>query len=419
MKQNSIFLKAVCLQPLLICVFLGITIHGLSQPEVGEVFPGWTAGTLDIHHINTGKGESAFLILPDGTTMLVDAGASKRSKPRVTDAKPNDSLTPGEWISRYILHFMGKQSEKKLDYVLLTHFHGDHIGQLSPDSKTSKNGDYKLAGITEVAEYFSFGKMIDRDWPLYNWPKEQSNDGVQNYIQFAKGSAKKSGMMVERFRVGTNMQFVLINNPEKYPDFEIRNIAANGHVWTGVGNNERNYFPPLESLETSEYPDENKLSCAIRLSYGKFDYFNGGDLTTGAPGSWKDIETPVGLATGPVDVCVANHHAYFDAMGSSFLLAVRPRVHIIQSWAPSHPSLSVIARMMSSRTYPGPRDVFSTNIMEETHIVIGSSIDKMKSRQGHIVIRVAPGGKSYMIYILDDSEESFKVTSVHGPYLCN
>ena len=55
------------------------------------------------------------------------------------------------------------------------------------------------------------------------------------------------------------------------------------------------------------------------MSYGKFDYFNGGDLTTGAPGTWQDIETPVGLVTGPVDVCIANHHAYYDAMGVLFL----------------------------------------------------------------------------------------------------
>ena len=106
MKQNSISFKAVYLQSLLMCVFLGLTLPGLAQPEVGEILPGWTKGTLDIHHINTGKGESALFILPDGTTMLVDAGATRRPKPRVTDAKPNDRRTPGEWISRYILHFM-------------------------------------------------------------------------------------------------------------------------------------------------------------------------------------------------------------------------------------------------------------------------------------------------------------------------
>jgi arginine repressor len=75
--------------------------------------------------------------------------------------------------------------------------------------------------------------------------------------------------------------------------------------------------------------------------------------------------------------------------------------------------------MMSSQYYPGPRDIFSTNLMEETRVVIGSSLDRMKSQQGHIVVRVGPGGESYMIYILDDSEESFRVTAVHGPYQSN
>ena len=28
----------------------------------------WTPGTLDIHHINTGRGDSTLFIFPDGTT---------------------------------------------------------------------------------------------------------------------------------------------------------------------------------------------------------------------------------------------------------------------------------------------------------------------------------------------------------------
>jgi arginine repressor len=74
---------------------------------------------------------------------------------------------------------------------------------------------------------------------------------------------------------------------------------------------------------------------------------------------------------------------------------------------------------MSNETYPGPRDVFATNIMDENRIVIGSRVNDMKSQQGHIVIRVNPGGESYMIYILDDSVENFKIKAIHGPYNCN
>ena len=43
---------------------------------VGQVLPPWQTGYLDIHHINTGHGDAAFYIFPDGTTMLLDAGES-------------------------------------------------------------------------------------------------------------------------------------------------------------------------------------------------------------------------------------------------------------------------------------------------------------------------------------------------------
>lgn len=390
-----------------------------AQVKVGDVLPQWTEAYLDIHHINTGKGEAAFFMLPDGTTMLVDAGATAQAKPRVTDPKPNGSRTPGEWISRYILHFLQDQSAKKLDYVMLTHLHDDHIGELYPGLKTSKSGNYVLTGITEVGENIPFGNLVDRNWPDYNFPMPLTQKYIQNYIQFVKWSVENKGLQAESFRVGVNDQFTLLRHPDKYPNFEIRNLASNGHVWTGVANNERNYFPAMEDIQPNEYPSENKCSSAIRLSYGKFDYFNGGDLTTGEPGTWLDIETQVGLVTGPVEVCEANHHAYLDAMGTPFLKAVRPQVFIIQIWSPSQPDNSVLSRMQATWVYPGPRDIFATNIMDETRVVIGSRIDKLKSQQGHIVVRVNPGGESYMIYILDDSEENFRIKAIHGPYNCN
>ena len=243
---------------------------------------------------------------------------------------------------------------------------------------------------------------------------------MNNYRQFLDWQIANNNVRVEQFHVGQNNQFVLIKNREKYPIFEMLNIAANGNVWTGVDTNKRNHFPVMKDLSPSEYPNENMMSIAFRMSYGKFDYFNGGDLISrGTPGQWEDIETPIGLVTGPVDVCIANHHAYYDAMSLTFLQALRPRVHIILSWAPSHPSPSVLNRMMSSRTYTSPRDVFATNIMEETRFIQPAGIGLMKSQQGHIVIRVNPGGESYMIYILDDSEENFEIKDIHGPYVCN
>lgn len=390
-----------------------------QEAQLGETLPLWSEGYLEIHHINTGKGESSFFILPDGTTMLVDAGATAASKPRATDPKPNKSRTPGKWISRYVLHFMQKFPEKKLNYVLISHFHEDHIGEATPGSKKSGSGPYKLYGIAEVGELVPCDKFIDRGWPDYNWPTPINGEMGNNYIRFVKHQVANEKIKAEQYRVGVNNQIVLKNNPIKYPDFEIRNIAANGHVWTGVGSNERYYFSTVNDSDKEYRPNENMCSIAFRLSYGKFDYFSGGDLYSLTSEPWQDLETPVGLVTGPVEVCKANHHANFDTMGKAFLRSLHPRVMVIHTWLAQQPDMSVLRRMLSANSYPGPRDIFATNVMEETKVVVGWAIDKLKSQQGHIVIRVNPGGAGYMVYVLDDSKENFKVKAKFGPYECN
>ena len=379
---------------LLVCLQAAV----FAQVKAGDAYPDWTTGYMDIHHINTGRGECVFAILPDGTTLMIDAGNSN------SPARPDDSRSAGEWITRYILHMMRPLPDKKLDYIFLTHFDGDHIGS-----------------VHEVGDNIPFSKIVDRNWPDYNFPRPMSNNrSMQNYIGFVNRHIA-GGAIAEQFQVGSNRQFTLLRQADKYPEFEIRNLAANGVVWTGVHNNVRNHFPPIESISAAEFPGENQCSAAIRISYGRFDYFNGGDIVhSSAPGTWRDIETPVGQIAGPVDVCEVNHHAVYDAMGEAFLKAVRPSVFIIQALGAGHPDNRGLQRMMAQWIYPGERDIFTTNLRESTREVVGvQRANQMKSQQGHIVVRVLPGGDRYNIYILDDSAENFTIKSIHGPYESN
>ena len=48
--------------------------------EIGKTLPSWSKGCFDIHFINSGRGECCFYIMPDGTTLLVDAGEVGASK---------------------------------------------------------------------------------------------------------------------------------------------------------------------------------------------------------------------------------------------------------------------------------------------------------------------------------------------------
>jgi hypothetical protein len=36
--------------------------------------------------------------------------------------------------------------------------------------------------------------------------------------------------------------------------------------------------------------------------------------------------------------------------------------------------------------------------------------------QGYIVVRVESGGMSYRVFVLDDSDETMRIKSIHGPY---
>jgi hypothetical protein len=65
---------------------------GFAQENaaIGKPLPPWSAGTLDIHQIATGRGNAALFILPDGTSLLVDAGAAGDGIPQ-TDPHPDAS----------------------------------------------------------------------------------------------------------------------------------------------------------------------------------------------------------------------------------------------------------------------------------------------------------------------------------------
>jgi hypothetical protein len=160
-------------------------------------------------------------------------------------------------------------------------------------------------------------------------------------------------------------------------------------------------------------------SIAIRLSYGKFHYFTGGDLpsdTEDGEEPWRDIETPVARASGPVDVAVANHHAYFDAVGPDFVRLLRPRVFVIPTWYVAHPSILPLQRMLSQRLYKGERDIFATNVMAANKLVNNQFISKLKSLEGHVVVRVAPGGGEFRVIVCDNADDSDRVKAVFGPY---
>ena len=162
--------------PLLALLSLSFAAHSqATAPEAGKPLPAWSKGELDIHHINTGRGDALFFILPDGTTMMEDfSGKTVERPPFSLPTKPDASRPPGEWVARYVQRTLPKGATG-IDHALISHFHGDHMGAIVKDSPMAKNGAYQLSGITEFAEHLPITKVLDRGWPDYAYPAPLSN----------------------------------------------------------------------------------------------------------------------------------------------------------------------------------------------------------------------------------------------------
>jgi glyoxylase-like metal-dependent hydrolase (beta-lactamase superfamily II) len=384
----------------------------------------WQPGWLDIHHIATGRGNATFVMLPDGTSLLIDAGASNNKLDTSVARRPDASRRTGEWIGRYARRHLqraglaGPGARAQLDYLLATHVHPDHTGDVDAASPLAPNGKYRLSGVTDVAELLDIGTVVDRGWPDYAYPAPLQGAFADNYLAFVRERVR-AGRAVERVKVGSATQLHGKGYRPGAPAFEIRNVAANGEVWSGQGESARAHFPPLSTLDRADWPNENVCSIALRLGYGRFSYFTAGDLTSYTEDGalpWRDILGPAARAAGPASVATADHHGMFDGLDADVVRALRPQAWVIPAWHIVHPDMLQLERMFSRRLYPGPRDVFATTVMRENLLANGRLTSRLRSHDGHVVVRVAPGGARFHVAVTDNRDEGDRTTLVTGPY---
>jgi hypothetical protein len=392
-----------------------------------KVLPPWSPGELDIYHFNTGSGNSAFYILPDGTTMLLDAGdLDRRAFQRRNEAlvlaprRPCDGVTPGEAISTWIARVMPKGRAPRIDYALISHFHDDHYGAVRPGLKRSAAGGFVLTGITEVGDRIPIGTLIDRAFPDYERrldDQQLQNPTLKNYRSFL-AYEQAHGMTVERLIPGAADQIVPRFDRQKFPSFVVKNIKSSEELWTPMGI--QTLFPIKGVHYASGKINENIESLAIKVSYGQFTYFAGGDNTglveAEEPGS-RDTETALSDSVGPVDVMTLDHHGNRDAMNAHLLSVLQPRVLIQQSWVSDQPGQEVVHRLASRAIWPGARDVFATTLAPSSRPSIGAILDQTYTASGGaVLVRVDPGGTSYRVLMISDDDFSMNVIKSFGPF---
>ena len=411
-----------------------------TAPKVGEVLPAWEEGVMDIHFINSTTGESVFVIMPDGTQLLIDAASSTvatNSNSNTTNTgirsrwDPTKTNTRGsQIIADYIRKCMEWTGNNQIDYFVTTHYDNDHIGGYTTSLPFSKNSEtYRIIGAAEILDEFQVGKFMDRGYPDYNYPHATKHykDNVQNYIKAVKWHVANKGLNAEIFKSGVSTQ--IVPKTDKYK-VKIQNISVNGEVWTGVGTNVDYTFPtlseivcanPPEASNTDNCPPENACSCVMKISYGSFDYFAGGDLQYNGKSyfPWKNIELPCAQIAGRVEVMKANHHGVTNTNQADALKAHDPQNIVVCSWVDCHPRTNVLNTMIN--TLPNV-DVHITNFWKGERPsgtddkVTDEEAARVKCYDGHIVVRVTDGGKYYRVMTVEDVQGTMKVKKVTTRY---
>ena len=382
-------------------------LSGCRSTDGSGSYPGWKPGEFDIHFIHTGVGEQSFFIFPDGTTMLLDCGDTHHEKyMKDVPPMPNASRYGGEWVSRYIQRLV---PQREIDYAMVSHWHGDHTGDLMFGGKRTADGRI-VCGMPLVGEDFKFRHYLDHQYPKMGEhaldPDPKSLALMREWVPYAIAR----GMQAHRFEVGARNQIRLLRNAAAYPQFEIRNIVANGVIWDG-----RNGAIDVAGTHVAQTGKdaihENRLSAGIRIRYGKFSYYTGGDAEmtmVGKDGKEFSWEGLIGRTVGPVDVCKTNHHAGIFGMTPEFVREVRAQTYLSSVWQARMVDHKSLSAMCSRALYPGNRYVCFGHIADSVRdvaAVYGADI----APGGHAVVKVAPGGATYEVFTLDATDESMRV----------
>ncbi len=203
------------------------------------------AADLLMHTIDVGQGDSIFIQFPDKSTMLVDAGER--------DA--------GDTVVNYLRNL----GVRKIDILVLTHPHSDHLG-----------------GMQDILGTFQIGKVWDSGY--------QHGSGLQR--KFLETIARQK-IRFGRPKAGFS---------EKAGDATIEIIA------------------PVKALSGTD-SDPNNNSIILRISYGRFSVL----LTGDAEGEERES---VGTFPQSTVLKVA-HHGSHNGTDAVFLRQVRPEVAVI------------------------------------------------------------------------------------------
>ena len=231
--------------------------------------------TFDIYWVDVEGGAATLVVSPTGESLLVDTGWAtddNRDATRIVAAAREAGL-------------------ERIDYLVMTHFHGDHVG-----------------GLQALAEMIPIGRCLD-----HGTNTEESN---QRWVDAYLSVCGDKRTAVE---AGEKLSFGAV---------EIDIIASDGRlITTAVNNGGANPLCATAERKPQASP-ENQRSVGALFTYGRFTFLDLGDF------NWaKEVELSCPTnKVGEVTLYQTSRHGAWDDAGSpTHLYAIKPQVVVVNN----------------------------------------------------------------------------------------
>jgi competence protein ComEC len=261
------------------------------------------AGTLDIYWIDVEGGASTLIVTPRGQSVLMDAGFGGF----------------GDRDASRIEHVVRKEAGlTRLDYVLISHFHGDHAGGLAALSKR-----------VEVGAFIDHGDSVEKG--------PDGTSALWDQYRAIAGARRRTVTPGERLALA-GVELIIVAAHSQFLTAPLADTGAN------------TLCPSFKAQP--EDRGENGKSLGYLLRAGRFEFVNLGDL------SWNfqhRLACPVNLL-GKVDLFQVTHHGVRDDVLPQQMWAMAPTVAVMNNGPAKGAGAVAVETVLRS---PGLEDLWS------------------------------------------------------------